>query len=107
LLCNKTSDSPCLGTALTVDIVTATKVAAFIVLNGTSAPRGVGEASTATDARRALADYGTPVAPVSIGLRAALAYALVDGRAVNEFDPAGKARGGNNGLWPNGPNSTP
>jgi chromosome partitioning protein len=85
--------------AATVDIVTATKVAAFIVLNGTPAPRGVGEASTTTDARRALADYGTPVAPVSIGLRAALAHALVDGRAVNEFDPTGKAALEMTKLW--------
>lgn len=75
----------------TVDIVVAAKVPAFIILNGTPAARGFGEASSTADARRVLADYGVPVAPVSIGLRAALAYALVDGRAVNEFDPTGKA----------------
>jgi chromosome partitioning protein len=85
--------------AATVDIVTAIKVAAFIVLNGTPAGRGVGEASTTADARRALADYDTPVAPVSIGLRAALAHALVDGRAVNEFDPGGKAAVEMTKLW--------
>jgi chromosome partitioning protein len=85
--------------AATVDIVTATKVAAFIVLNGTPASRGIGEASTTADARRALADYDTPVAPISIGLRAALAHALVDGRAVNEFDPAGKAALEMTKLW--------
>ena len=50
-------------------------------------------------ARRALADYGTPVSPASIGLRAALAHALVDGRAVNEFDPAGKAALEMTKLW--------
>ena len=85
--------------AATVDIVTATKVPAFIVLNGTPAARGVGEASITADARRALADYGTPVSPASIGLRAALAHALVDGRAVNEFDPAGKAALEMTKLW--------
>jgi chromosome partitioning protein len=83
----------------TVDIVAATKTAAFIVLNGTPASRGFGEASTTADARRALADYGVPVAPISIGLRAALAHALVDGRAVNEFDPLGKAAVEMNNLW--------
>jgi hypothetical protein len=36
---------------------------------------------------------------VSIGLRAALAHALVDGRAVNEFDPAGKAALEMTKLW--------
>jgi hypothetical protein len=47
----------------------------------------------------------TPPAPrilnalVSIGLRAALAHALVDGRAVNEFDPAGKAALEMTKLW--------
>jgi chromosome partitioning protein len=97
----------------TVDIVASAKIPAFIVLNGTPASRGFGEASTTADARRALADYGVPVAPVSIGLRAALAHALVDGRAVNEFDPAGKAaveitnlwQLTEKYLWPNAPRS--
>jgi chromosome partitioning protein len=83
----------------TVDIVASAKITAFIVLNGAPASRGFGEASTTADARRALADYGIPVAPVSIGLRAALAHALVDGLAVNEFDPAGKAAAEMNKLW--------
>src|SRR3954453_2061423 len=64
----------------TVDIVASAKIPAFIVLNGTPASRGFGEASITADARRALADYAIPVAPVSIGLRAALVHALVDGR---------------------------
>jgi len=97
----------------TVDIVASAKIPAFIVLNGTPASRGFGEASITADARRALADYGVPVAPVSIGLRAALAHALVDGRAVNEFDPAGKAaveitnlwQLTEKYLWPNAPRS--
>ena len=83
----------------TVDIVAAAKVPAFIVLNGTPASRGFGEASTTADARRALADYDVPVAQVSIGLRAALAHALIDGRAVNEFDPSGKAALEMTKLW--------
>ncbi|MGE0225601.1 MAG: AAA family ATPase [Acetobacteraceae bacterium] len=83
----------------TTDIVRAAKVPAFVVLNGTQAARGFGEAPATADARRALADYGIPVAPTSIGLRAALAYALVDGRAVNEFDPAGKAAVEMTRLW--------
>jgi chromosome partitioning protein len=83
----------------TVDIVASAKVSAFIVLNGTPAGRGIGEASVTADARRALADYGISVAPISIGLRASLAHALVDGRAVNEFDPTGKAAAEMNKLW--------
>jgi chromosome partitioning protein len=99
----------------TVEIVAAAKVAAFIVLNGTPASRGFGEASTTADARRALLDYDIPVAPISIGLRAALAHALVDGRAVNEFDPTGKAalemtklwQLAERTLWPNDQPSAP
>lgn len=82
-----------------MDIITAARVPAFIILNGTPAARGFGEASTTADARRVLAEYGLPVAPVSIGLRAALAHALVDGRAVNEFDRAGKAALEMTKLW--------
>ena len=97
----------------TVDIVVAAKVPAFIVLNGTPPARGIGEASTTADARRVLTDYGIPVAPVSIGLRAALAHALVDGRAVNEFDPTSKVavemtklwKLAEKALWPKGPRS--
>lgn len=83
----------------TVDIVAVAEVPAFIVLNGTPPARGIGEASATADARRVLADYGVPVAPVSIGLRAALAHALVDGRAVNEFDPTSKAAVEMTKLW--------
>jgi chromosome partitioning protein len=83
----------------TVDVVASAKAPAFIVLNGTPAARGIGEASVTADARRALADYGISVAPISIGLRASLAHALVDGRAVNEFDPTGKAAAEMNKLW--------
>jgi chromosome partitioning protein len=83
----------------TVDIMVAAKVPAFVVLNGAPAGRGFGEASTTADARRALADYEIAVAPISIGLRAAFAHALVDGRAVNEFDPDGKAAREMMKLW--------
>jgi len=83
----------------TVDVVASAKAPAFIVLNGTPAARGIGEASVTADARRALADYGISVTPISIGLRASLAHALVDGRAVNEFDPTGKAAAEMNKLW--------
>jgi chromosome partitioning protein len=83
----------------TVDAVIAAKVPAFIVLNGTPAARGSSEAPVTVDARRVLAEYGIPVAVVSVGLRAALAHALVDGRAVNEFDPSGKAASEMMKLW--------
>jgi chromosome partitioning protein len=83
----------------TVEIVTQAKVPAFIVLNGTPPSKGFGEAAATTDARRALGDYDIPVAPVAIGLRAALSHALVDGRAVTEFEPDGKAAREMTKLW--------
>jgi chromosome partitioning protein len=84
----------------TVDIVVqARKPTVTIVLNAVPAPRGVGEAPVTADARRALASYRVPVVAVTIGLRAALAHALVDGRAVSEFDPDGKAAREIAKLW--------
>ncbi len=63
----------------------------LVVLNCVPPPRGVGESRLAAEARSALAAYGIPVADVTIGNRAAFAHALIDGRAVTEFEPAGKA----------------
>lgn len=83
----------------TVDIVLRTGTPGCVVLNGAPASRGFGESSVTADARRVLRDYGMPVASVAIGLRAPLAHALVDGRAVNEFDPAGKASLEMAALW--------
>jgi chromosome partitioning protein len=64
---------------------------ARIVLNAAPASAGFGESSIVSEARRELGVYGIPVAPVAIGHRVAFAHALIDGRAVTEFEPAGKA----------------
>jgi hypothetical protein len=40
-----------------------------------------------------------PVCPVAVTQRAALSYALIDGRAVTEFEAHGKAAGEINQLW--------
>jgi chromosome partitioning protein len=85
----------------TVEIVAKAKARAFIVLNTVPAARGAGLAAVTADARRALAaEYDTiPLAPVAIGQRVAMAHALIDGRAVNEFDPHGKAAREMTQLW--------
>jgi len=93
----------------TVLVVQAVKAAAMIVLNGGPAPRGTTEPAITAEARRALAAYGLPVALVAVASRAALSHALVDGRAVTEFEPAGKAAAElyalfeivRKSLWPN------
>lgn len=75
----------------TVDVVKAAKRPAGIVLNSCPPGRGDREASLTAEARAGLAGYGMPVLPVSVTQRAALSHALIDGRAVTEFEPEGKA----------------
>jgi chromosome partitioning protein len=77
----------------TVEVLRATKARAMIVLNAVPASRGFGENGLTTEARRALTIYQVPMAGVAIGNRVALAHALIDGRAVTEFEPDGKAAG--------------
>ena len=80
--------------AATTDVIKAVRLApdrAVIVLNQVRASSGFGENSLTVEARGELAIYGFPVAAVAIGYRAALADALIDGRAVTEFDPHSKA----------------
>ena len=95
----------------TVEAIKAVRVPpekVLIVLNQVRASPGFGENSLTVEARRELAHYDVPIAPVAIGYRAALADALIDGRAVTEFDPRGKAADEvrklfeivENALWP-------
>ena len=83
----------------TVEIVRRAKARSVVVLNAVPAGRGVAEASIVTEARRALAAYGLPLAPVVVTQRAALSHALNDGRAVTEFEPNGKASAELQTLW--------
>ena len=80
----------------TVEIVQANAV---IVLNACPPGRGSFEASITREAREAVDAYGLPVAPVSLVNRVALAHALIDGRAVTEFEPGGKAAQEIAQLW--------
>jgi chromosome partitioning protein len=70
----------------TVDIVRAVRRPAAVILNACPARSPVIE-----QARTALEAYELPVCPIPIIQRVALAYALIDGRAVTEFEPEGKA----------------
>jgi chromosome partitioning protein len=88
--------------AATTDVLKAVRLPtdrAVIVLNQVRASPGFGENSLTTEARRELAIYGFSVADVAIGYRAALADALIDGRAVTEFDPHGKGAAEINRLF--------
>ena len=83
----------------TVEIARRAKARSVVVLNAVPAGRGVAEASIVSEARRALAAYGLPLAPVVVTQRAALSHALNDGRAVTEFEPDGKASAELQTLW--------
>src|SRR4051812_13186853 len=83
----------------TLDIVKGATRRAMIVLNACPAPRGLGEAAVAGDARRALAAFGVPVAAVSIGNRATFSHALVAGLTAGEAEPGGKAAREMGALW--------
>jgi len=85
--------------ARTVASVKAAGRRAAFVLNACPPPGRTGDVGIVREAREALAAYGLPVAPVAISQRAALSHALIDGRAVSEFEPAGKAAAELLALW--------
>lgn len=82
-----------------VAAVAESKAPGTIVVNGAPPGRRGREASIVREAREALTGSPVPVAPMSIGLRASLAHALITGQAVHEYEPAGKAAGEIEALW--------
>lgn len=83
----------------TVDTVRRAKTPGRILLNQAPPARGDQEAAIVQEARGALEGYGLPVVPVILHARAAYHAALIDGRAVNELEPAGKATAETVALW--------
>jgi chromosome partitioning protein len=83
----------------TTGIVSQVRSSTAIVLNACPPPKLFGETHIVREAREALKLYGLPVCPVAISQRAALSHALIDGRAVAEFDVGGKAAREISLLW--------
>jgi chromosome partitioning protein len=83
----------------TAELVRETRRPGGIVLNACPPGRGGLLAPIVNEAKAGLADYGLPVVPVAIHQRADLAHALIDGRAVSEFAPNGKASLELKKLW--------
>jgi chromosome partitioning protein len=83
----------------TLDVVKGPARRLLLVLNASPPPRGVGEASIVTDARRALTAFGVPVASVAITSRAAFIAAPVTGLTAGETEPQGKAAKEIRALW--------
>lgn len=85
--------------AATVETVRQAKTPAVILINQAPPARGIAEAPIVVEAKAALAGYGLPVLPVILHARAAYHAALIDGRAVNELEPDGKATREIAALW--------
>jgi chromosome partitioning protein len=79
--------------------VASSKGRGAIVLNAVPPGRGGREAAIVREARAVLAGSPIPLAPMSVGLRASLAHALIEGQAVHEFEPDGKAAQEIESLW--------
>ena len=85
--------------AATVETVTRSKTPGVILINQAPPARGVAEVPIVMEAMTALQGYGLPVLPVILHNRAAYHSALIDGRAVNELEPDGKATAEVARLW--------
>lgn len=83
----------------TTGIVSEVGCSNTIVLNACPPPKLFGETHIVREAREALKLYGLPVSDVAISQRAAFSHALIDGRAVAEFDVGGKAAREIAQLW--------
>ncbi len=84
---------------VSTELVSGTGTSAKILLNCCPPPTRYGEPHIVSEARQALETYGIPVCGVAISQRAAFSHALIDGRAVSEFERSGKAAREIDGLW--------
>lgn len=83
----------------TVDAVKAGRTPAAFLINQAPSGRGGVEAPIVKEAIEALGGYDLPVCPVILHARASYHAALIDGRAVNETEPTGKAAKEIAALW--------
>ena len=80
-------------------LTAAVQASARIVLNACPPPTRSGEPRIVAEARDALGRYSVPVCDIAISQRAAYSHALIDGRAVSEFEAHGKAAAEIAALW--------
>jgi chromosome partitioning protein len=83
----------------TVEIVRAAHSSPAAVVLNACPPGREGEIGLTREAREQLGVYGVPVCPIAVSQRAAFAHALIDGRAVTEFDPYSRAAEEITALW--------
>ena len=83
----------------TIEAVRIARTPGRLLINQAPPARGSAEASIVREAAEALGGYGFPLAPVILHARAAYHAALIDGRAVSELEPTGKASAEVGALW--------
>ena len=83
----------------TIDVAKGAARRSLIVLNACPPPRGAGEATLTGDARRAVAAFGMPVAPVAVVSRMTFSSALLTGLTAGETEPDSKAAKEMHALW--------
>lgn len=84
---------------ITTALVADLRVPAQIVLNACPPRTRAQEPRLVAEAREALTAYPVPVCPAAVSQRAAFSHALIDGRAVVEFEAQGKAAAEIDALW--------
>jgi len=85
--------------SVTTNLVEQIGTPARIVLNACPPPTRYGEAHIVSEAREALQVYNIPVYEPMLSQRAAFSHALIDGRAISEFEPKSKAAAEILMLW--------
>ncbi|MCA6274974.1 AAA family ATPase [Phenylobacterium sp.] len=85
--------------AATVETVQLSGTPGLVVVNQAPPARGIAEAAITREAVEALRGYGLPLAQTIIHARASFHAALIDGRAVLELEPEGKAAHEIRALW--------
>jgi chromosome partitioning protein len=83
----------------TLDTVKGAARRALVVLNACPPMREGEDAPLTGDARRAVAAFGVPVAPVPLVNRMAFSSALLTGQTAAEIEPDGKAAQEMHALW--------
>lgn len=83
----------------TTGLVQEIQARAWIILNACPPATRGHEPRIVTEARDALTSYRIPVCAEAVSQRAAFSHALIDGRAVTEFDAQGKAAAEISALW--------
>lgn len=83
----------------TIDAAKALGVPHIVLINHAPPARGDAEPSIVAEARAALEGMGAPVLPGFVAQRAALAHSLINGSAVNEWEPDGRAAAEIGSVW--------